>query len=187
MSEPLIFTATEIGEAVRKAADESAFKYTADQIAAAIQILGSKITRIEGRTGTGRTQTFRLVVAAWKYLTASKVDERAEILLLAYTGKAAKILSEVVGASATTLHSAFGIDAKSSVWHGTSPLPHGLVLFEDDARLECPAFTEALLNACPSARIAISFDPDQLRSGSLFIVEDKTVRLTEVFRQTELA
>src|SRR3546814_2895757 len=114
----------------------------------------------------------------WKILAAGS----SEILLLACTPKAASCLGQIVGIEAITLHQALGIRADGTGWRSTTKITHGLVLLEDDLRLSRPDFIEALINACPGAHIAVSYDSEQLPGPTRILAPGSTFVLTERFR-----
>jgi hypothetical protein len=183
LNQPLQFSEVEIERALDCAAAECGMVPTPSQHLAAKQVLTSTITKISGTAGTGRTQTFRLLSVAWKNLTAGSSD----ILLLAYTPKAASCLGQIVGMEATTLHRAFDIGVEGAGWRSTTRKNHGLVLFEDDLHISRPDLIEALINACPGAHIAISCDSEQLPSPIRISLPSTTFVLTERFRAPEAA
>ncbi len=74
---------------------------TADQTKAALRALVEPVSLLTGLPGTGKTTTLRAAVSVLK-------DAGVHFLLIAPTGIAAKRLSSVVNAPASTIHRAFG-------------------------------------------------------------------------------
>lgn len=74
---------------------------TSEQLQAATHALTSQVSLLTGLPGTGKTTTLRAVVSILK-------DTYTPFLLAAPTGIAAKRMSSVTGAEASTIHRAFG-------------------------------------------------------------------------------
>src|SRR3954447_1325471 len=71
------------------------------QAAAVRAAFASRLSIVTGGPGTGKTATIRLIVAAAK-------AQRASVLLVAPTGRAARRIAESTGEDASTIHSALG-------------------------------------------------------------------------------
>lgn len=180
MTQPLSFSADEVTRAIYQATRDLEITPTPEQFSAVQQILSSKISRIEAHESSDRTTVFLLAVGAWHILTESLslVDPQGEVLVLTYTAKAANRLADAIGHNVFSIHSAFDIDRVDSVWRPSAPKQHGLVLVDDDIGIDRPEFTEALINACPGARIAISCYPNQARFPLQFVIPDRTIKLS---------
>lgn len=87
-------------KAIEEWSSQGQMSLTKDQLAAAVSALVDPVSVITGLPGTGKTTTLRVVV---------KILQDAEIpfLLVAPTGIAAKRLTAVTGADASTIHRAF--------------------------------------------------------------------------------
>jgi exodeoxyribonuclease V alpha subunit len=72
-----------------------------EQAAAVRAAFGSRLSIVTGGPGTGKTATIRLICAA-------AADQKASVLLVAPTGRAARRMSESSGLDASTVHSALG-------------------------------------------------------------------------------
>ena len=72
-----------------------------EQAAAVRAAFASRLSIVTGGPGTGKTATIRLICAA-------AAEQKASILLVAPTGRAARRMSESSGLDASTVHSALG-------------------------------------------------------------------------------
>ncbi len=154
--------------------------------------LTNQVLVITGGPGTGKTTTVRAILELFELLGL-------KTLLTAPTGRAAKRMSELSGREAQTVHRLLGAKFSEDGEH---------VIFSKDESeaLECDAvildecsmvdieLMAALLRAMPSdARLIMVGDADQLPSvgpGNVFsaVIRSQvvpTVRLTEIFRQTQ--
>src|SRR3546814_111102 len=129
---------------------------------------------------------YEMLISDWSSVCSSTAGS-SDILLLACTPKAASCLGQIVGIEAITLHQALGIRADGTGWRSTTKITHGLVLLEDDLRLSRPDFIEALINACPGAHIAVSYDSEQLPGPTRILAPGSTFVLTGRFRASEAA
>ncbi|NCB50800.1 MAG: ATP-dependent RecD-like DNA helicase [Clostridia bacterium] len=147
---------------------------------------------ITGGPGTGKTTSVRAILALF--------DEMGiETLLTAPTGRAAKRMTELTGREATTVHrlleAAFTPDGEDVIWgrDEETPLSCGAVVLDECSMVDI-TLMQALLAALPKdCRLIMVGDADQLPSvgpGNVFsdIIRSgvvPTVRLTEIFRQSE--
>ena len=72
-----------------------------EQAAAVRAAFASRLSIVTGGPGTGKTATIRLICAA-------AAEQKASVLLVAPTGRAARRMSESSGLDASTVHSALG-------------------------------------------------------------------------------
>lgn len=152
----------------------------------------SPVMVITGGPGTGKTTSVRAILALYDALGV-------ETLLTAPTGRAAKRMTELTGREAATVHrllgAAFAPDAEEAVFSRdeSDPLECGAVILDECSMVDI-TLMRALLAALPSpCRLVMVGDADQLPSvgpGNVFadIIRSErvpTVRLTEIFRQSE--
>jgi exodeoxyribonuclease V alpha subunit len=169
--------------------EESIGKTLAKEQYNAIQAsLEHKMVIITGGPGTGKTTIIRGVIDLWN-------KKHARIKLLAPTGRAARRLSESTGEKASTIHRALEYDQNTQSFRRNARRPLKLdLLVVDEASMVDTELMATLLEALPpSCHILIVGDVDQLPSvGAGNVLHDlieselfKTVRLTEIYRQTE--
>ncbi len=157
-----------------------------DQWRGVKQALEHRLSILTGGPGTGKSATMRALVDLVKARSGTA-------RLCAPTGKAARRLSELTGAEATTIHrllewipgEGFGRDADD-------PIEGCDVLIVDEASMLSVQLAEALLGAVgPRTHVVLVGDVDQLAPvGPGRVLEDlldagtvPAVRLTEIFRQ----
>src|SRR5260370_6446433 len=183
---PLPWTAIDADKAIPWVEDKTGLTLADSQKAAVRAALASKIMVITGGPGVGKTT---LVNAILRILGAKK----AELLLCAPTGRAAKRMTETTGHEAKTIHRPLETNPKSGGFRRNEEDPLGCDLLVVD---ETSMVDIMLMNALTKAvddRTALLFvgDVDQLppvgpgqaladiiASGAVPVV-----RLTEVFRQ----
>jgi exodeoxyribonuclease V alpha subunit len=157
-----------------------------DQWRGVTQALQHRLSILTGGPGTGKSATMRALVDLLK-------ARRRTARLCAPTGKAARRLSELTGAEATTIHRLLEWAPGEGFTRGTHhPIEGCEVLIVDEASMLSVHLAEALLAAVgPSTHVLLVGDVDQLAPvGPGRVLEDlldaRTVpstRLTEVFRQ----
>jgi exodeoxyribonuclease V alpha subunit len=153
-----------------------------EQSAAIRAAFTSRLSVVTGGPGTGKTATIRLICAA-------AAEQKAAVLLVAPTGRAARRMSESSGLDASTVHSALG-------WiPGQGPTVDELetdLLIVDETSMANLELLVTLLGAVGSqTHVVLVGDADQLApvgAGKPFaeLVEAKPVpiaQLTHIFRQ----
>ena len=154
--------------------------------------LEKQLLVITGGPGTGKTTTVRAVLALFDAMGL-------DTLLAAPTGQAAKRLSQVTGREASTIHrllgASFSAETDSVIFRKNEEdkLNCGALILDECSMVDISLMRAVLAAIGPSCRIVLVGDADQLPSvgpGSVFrdIIRSgiaETVRLTEIFRQTE--
>ena len=153
-----------------------------EQAAAVRAAFGSRLSIVTGGPGTGKTATIRLICAA-------AAEQKASVMLVAPTGRAARRMSESSGLDASTVHSALG-------WiPGQGPTVEELdtdLLIVDETSMANLELLVTLLRAVgPQTHVVLVGDADQLApvgAGKPFaeLVEARPVpiaELTHIFRQ----
>ncbi len=166
--------------------DSGAFVPSDDQWRGVTQALEHRLSILTGGPGTGKSATMRALVDLLKARTRTA-------RLCAPTGKAARRLSELTGAEATTIHRLLEWAPGEGFTRDTShPISGCDVLIVDEASMLSVHLAEALLAAVgPSTHVLLVGDVDQLAPvGPGRVLEDlldsgavPATRLTEVFRQ----
>ena len=163
--------------------DSSADIVPAPEQAAAVEAaFASRLSIVTGGPGTGKTATIRMICAA-------AAHQKASILLVAPTGRAARRMAESTGMEASTIHSALG-------WiPGQGPTKDEIeadVLVVDETSMANLELLVTLLRAVGDKQhVVLVGDADQLApvgAGKPFaeLVEHKVVpvaELTHIFRQ----
>lgn len=149
-------------------------------------VLDGKVTVLTGGPGVGKTT---IVNSILKLVVA----RRAQVLLCAPTGRAAKRLSESAGAEARTIHRLLEFDPRQMGFRKDEGDPLDVdLLVVDEASMVDVLLMNQLLKALPDhAAVLFVGDVDQLPSvGPGAVLQDiiesgqvPTVRLTEIFRQ----
>lgn len=165
---------------------EGAFVPSDDQWRGVTQALEHRLSILTGGPGTGKSATMRTLVELVKARTGTA-------RLCAPTGKAARRLSELTGADATTIHRLLEwIPGEGFMRDADDPIEGCDVLIVDEASMLSVYLAEALLGAVgPRTHVVLVGDVDQLAPvGPGRVLEDlldagsvPAVRLTEVFRQ----
>lgn len=142
-----------------------------------------------GGPGTGKTFTTNVIIKFFQYL-----NPKADILLAAPTGRAAKRMSELTHMPASTIHHLLGLQGQSDVDFELEPL-EGDYLFIDEFSMVDSFLFKKILQAVEKTNIKIVLigDYNQLPSvGPGLVLKDlinsgkvPTVILTELFRQAE--
>lgn len=175
--------ALEIDAAERPLA--GAFVPSDDQWRGVTQALEHRLSILTGGPGTGKSATMRALVDLLK-------AARHRARLCAPTGKAARRLSELTGADATTIHRLLEWAPDEGFTRDAShPIEGCDVLIVDEASMLSVHLAEALLAAVgPDTHVLLVGDVDQLAPvGPGRVLEDllaadvPSTRLTEVFRQ----
>jgi len=175
--------ALELGDAERR--DDGAFVPSDDQWRGVTQALEHRISILTGGPGTGKSATMRALVDLLK-------RARHHARLCAPTGKAARRLSELTGADATTIHRLLEWAPDEGFTRDAShPIEGCDVLIVDEASMLSVHLAEALLAAVgPRTHVLLVGDVDQLPPvGPGRVLEDllaaqvPATRLTQVFRQ----
>ena len=163
-----------------------------DQKKAADVAINSRISVITGGPGTGKTLIIRLILSTGRILGKT-------VLAAAPTGRAAKRITELCSAEASTIHRLLGAqfseNSLSTVFskNEEEPLDCDILIVDEASMIDIRLF-EALLKALPEeASLVIIGDSDQLPSvgpGDVLrnLIDSgavETVRLTKIYRQSE--
>lgn len=147
---------------------------------------------ITGGPGTGKTTSVRAVLALFDALGL-------DTMLAAPTGQAAKRLGEVTGREASTIHrlleASFSPETDSVTFRKreNDRLKCSALILDECSMIDISLMRAVLAAIGPSCRLVLVGDADQLPSvgpGCVFrdIIRSgvaETVRLTEIFRQSE--
>jgi exodeoxyribonuclease V alpha subunit len=153
-----------------------------EQAAAVRAAFTSRLSIVTGGPGTGKTATIRLICAA-------AAEQKASVLLVAPTGRAARRMSESSGLDASTVHSALGWipDQGPTV----EELDTDLLIVDETSMANLELLVTLLRAVGPDTHVVLVGDADQLApvgAGKPFaeLVEARPVpiaELTHIFRQ----
>ena len=177
---------------MQKVSQTSKIRYSAQQVQAIRDAVGSGLLMITGGPGTGKTTILNGILELFTQMGLS-------CALAAPTGRAAKRLSEVTGQDASTIHRLLeaGIDpatGKMVFLRDEDNLLKADVFIVDEMSMVDIELLHCLLRAIPAGkRLILVGDPDQLPPvGPGFPFFDMlrsdclpAVRLTEIFRQAQ--
>ena len=172
------------------AAKQSGVSYSEQQTEAIRTAADTGLLLLTGGPGTGKTTVLKGILSLYEQMGLSCV-------LAAPTGRAAKRLTEVTGAEASTIHRLLEatIDPTTGkmcfLRDEQSPLEADAVIVDEMSMVDIELLESLLRAVGPDTRVVMVGDPDQLppvgpgcpfsdmlRSGMI-----NTVRLTEIFRQ----
>ncbi|MFD5383999.1 ATP-dependent RecD-like DNA helicase [Streptomyces sp. NPDC127074] len=150
--------------------------------------LTEKVAVLTGGPGCGKSFTVRSVVE----LARAK---RAKVVLAAPTGRAAKRLSELTGAEASTVHRLLELKpGGDAAYDRDRPLDADLVVVDEASMLDLLLANKLVKAVPPGAHLLFVGDVDQLPSvGAGEVLRDllapgspvPAVRLTRIFRQAQ--
>ncbi|MGY1451839.1 SF1B family DNA helicase RecD2 [Streptomyces sp. SS8] len=150
--------------------------------------LTQKVAVLTGGPGCGKSFTVRSVVE----LARAK---RAKVVLAAPTGRAAKRLSELTGAEASTVHRLLELKpGGDAAYDRERPLDADLVVVDEASMLDLLLANKLIKAVAPGAHLLLVGDVDQLPSvGAGEVLRDllaegspiPAVRLTRIFRQAQ--
>ncbi|MEU9114690.1 ATP-dependent RecD-like DNA helicase [Streptomyces sp. NPDC048483] len=159
-----------------------------EQQAAVRLALTQKVAVLTGGPGCGKSFTVRSVVE----LARAK---KAKVVLAAPTGRAAKRLSELTGAEASTVHRLLELKpGGDAAYDAERPLDADLVVVDEASMLDLLLANKLVKAVPPGAHLLLVGDVDQLPSvGAGEVLRDllaeagpvPSVRLTRIFRQAQ--
>ncbi|GGT16463.1 ATP-dependent RecD-like DNA helicase [Streptomyces kurssanovii] len=169
-------------------ADRTGAKLAPEQEAAVKLALTSKVAVLTGGPGCGKSFTVRSIVE----LARAK---KAEVVLAAPTGRAAKRLAELTGAEASTVHRLLELKpGGDAAYDKDRPLDADLVVVDEASMLDLLLANKLVKAVAPGAHLLLVGDVDQLPSvGAGEVLRDlladggpvPSVRLTRIFRQAQ--
>ena len=159
-----------------------------EQEAAVRLALPRKVAVLTGGPGSGKSVTDRSVVELAR-------ARNAKVVLAAPTGRAAKRLSELTGAEASTVHRLLELKpGGDAAYDRERPLDADLVVVDEASMLDLLLANKLVKAVAPGAHLLLVGDVDQLPSvGAGEVLRDllaeggpvPAVRLTTIFRQAQ--
>ncbi|WKK21795.1 ATP-dependent RecD-like DNA helicase [Streptomyces olivoreticuli] len=182
------FRTVEWDKALAWLADRTGAELAPEQQQAVRLALSSKVAVLTGGPGCGKSFTVRSVVE----LARAK---KAKVVLAAPTGRAAKRLSELTGAEASTVHRLLELKpGGDAAYDKDRPLDADLVVVDEASMLDLLLANKLVKAVAPGAHLLLVGDVDQLPSvGAGEVLRDllapgspvPAVRLTRIFRQAQ--
>ncbi|MEV8480013.1 ATP-dependent RecD-like DNA helicase [Streptomyces sp. NPDC051173] len=182
------FRTVEWDKALAWLADRTGAELAPEQQQAVRLALSSKVAVLTGGPGCGKSFTVRSVVE----LARAK---KAKVVLAAPTGRAAKRLSELTGAEASTVHRLLELKpGGDAAYDADRPLDADLVVVDEASMLDLLLANKLVKAVAPGAHLLLVGDVDQLPSvGAGEVLRDllapgspvPAVRLTRIFRQAQ--
>ncbi len=163
----------------------SSTELTVEQQGGVLGAFAHRLSLITGGPGTGKT-------ASIKTIASLAAEQRAQVLLVAPTGRAAIRMSESSGVRATTVHSALGwIPGEGPTHDEDDPLEADLLIVDETSMANMELLVTLLRAVGARTHVVLVGDADQLApvgAGKPFAElissgEVPTTRLTHIFRQ----
>ncbi|MFD3803360.1 ATP-dependent RecD-like DNA helicase [Streptomyces sp. NPDC058619] len=169
-------------------ADRTGASLAPEQRDAVKLALTRRVAVLTGGPGCGKSFTVRSIVE----LARAK---KAKVVLAAPTGRAAKRLSELTGAEASTVHRLLELKpGGDAAYDRDRPLDADLVVVDEASMLDLLLANKLVKAVAPGAHLLLVGDVDQLPSvGAGEVLRDllaeggpvPAVRLTRIFRQAQ--
>lgn len=167
---------------------EIADKYNAEQMQFLRAFDAESVILLLGRGGTGKTHTIRGAIDLFK-----RRHPRDVIKLCAPTARAAGVLAEHSGHSASTIHILLGLTPYSMLDDDIQQLDAGLIVVDEMSMVDTELMSLLLRAIKSGAKVILSGDPDQLESvGCGAVLRDLVrsgvvpqVTLQKIMRQGE--
>ena len=132
--EPITITEDNINDGLKEAEDKQGFELTEEQRDAVINSFKNNITIISGKAGTGKTSVVRSILTI--YLKANY-----QIGCCALSAKAAMVIRESTGFSATTIHRMLGCQgANNFKYNKDNPLPFNVLFIDEGSMISADIF-----------------------------------------------
>lgn len=167
---------------------ENSIVYDDMQKSALTACMNERVFILTGGPGTGKTTTLKALIMLMK-------QRHMKIKLAAPTGRAAKRMSDLTGASAQTIHRLLEVDfaagGNSFKRNEENPLDCDAVIVDEMSMVDAMLFASLLRAMKSRTRLIMVGDTDQLPSvGAGNVLHDllasgqvPSIELTEIFRQ----
>lgn len=176
-------------ESILETESKQDFKFTDEQKLAARSIIENNVITIQGKSGSGKTNTLKSILD----FISNKTE--FQIYQCALSAKAARRMTEVTGKYAQTIHLLLAWKDGEFQYNAENQLPVGIYVLDEASMVNVVLFAD-LLQAIPNdSKLILVFDNAQLPpigAGcvSIDILKSKLVKhnyLTKVHRQATLS
>jgi exodeoxyribonuclease V alpha subunit len=140
-------------KAVAKTNKQNGFNLTEEQSAAVKSVIENNVTVITGSAGSGKTSIIKAIVNMYAHY---------DVALTALSAKAARRMTEVTRATASTIHRLLGADSKGFQHNFCNPLYQKLVIIDEASMINSSLFWSILDAVSIGSKIVIVFDFAQL-------------------------
>lgn len=152
--------------------------------------LQNKLFILTGGPGTGKTATVSVIVQAIKSISKTKYNKKADIILLAPTGKAAERMTELTNELSSTIHRGLNLSYQNNI---PEELDADFVIVDESSMIDVFLMFNLLKSLSDRTRILFVGDVNQLPSvgpGKMlyeFMSSNKIpyVMLKTIFRQAQ--
>jgi len=135
---------------------DTEFELAAEQWTGVRNAFGHRFSLVTGGPGTGKTASIRMIGAI-------AAQQRAELILVAPTGRAALRMREATGLEASTVHSALGwIPGEGPSLDEDDPLRCDLLVVDETSMANLELFVTLLRAVGPGTHVVLVGDADQL-------------------------
>lgn len=178
-----LFVDVKFDEAIEETNEENGFNLTEEQCAAVKSVVDNNVTIITGSAGSGKTSIIKAIVNMYAHY---------DIALTALSAKAARRMTEVTGANASTIHRLLEYDVKGFKRNDESPLYQKLVIIDEASMINSSLFFSILDAISLNSKVVIVFDFAQLSpigignvATDLLTSKLPIFRFTKIHRQAE--
>jgi len=164
--------------AIEKTNEQNGFELTEEQCAAVKSVRDNNVTIITGSAGSGKTSIVKAIVNMYNHY---------DVALTALSAKAARRMTEVTGARATTIHRLLECDAKGFKKRHSNPLYQKLIIIDEASMINSYLFSSLLDAISLHSKVVIVFDFAQLSPiGTGNIAADLLTSKLPIFRFTKI-
>lgn len=178
-----LYTDVDYEKAIKDTNLQNGFELTDEQCEAVKSVLNNNVTIITGSAGAGKTSIIKAIINMYAHY---------DVALTALSAKAARRMTEVTGASATTIHRLLQCDAKGFVKNSENPLHQKLIIIDEASMINSSLFLALLDAVSLNSKVVIVFDFAQLSpigvgnvAADLLKSKLPIFRFTKIHRQAE--
>ena len=153
---PISITDEDINEGLKQAEKEQGFELIEEQKNVVLDSFKNNVTIISGKAGVGKTSSVRSILTIYAHA-------KYQIGCCALSAKAAGVLKESTGFSATTIHRMLGYKGNNQFVHNEdNPLPFDVLVIDEGSMISAEIFYMIFRAIKPTTKIIICGDNGQL-------------------------
>ena len=178
-----LYVDVNLKKAIIKTNKQNGFDLTEEQCEAVKSVLCNNVTIITGAAGSGKTSIIKGICNLYSHY---------DIAMTALSAKAARRMTEVTRAKATTIHRLLGRGTKGFLRNGDSPLHQKLVIIDEASMINSSLFWSILDAVALNSKVVIVFDFAQLApigigniATDLLTSKLPMYKFTKIHRQAE--